>query len=730
MTKHLQAKPTIAERLCRRSLAFLLLAAALLGAAPPADAGLKQFDVFFGYDNVVADGNWFPVAFEVLNDGPAFEAIFEVLPSQFSRGQVRRMRVELPTGTRKRFVMPVFNSTRGHASWDVVVRDSRGVKRDEIRDLRPKRTAAIQAPILGAMVRSVGGLPVLPEVDRSYASLQPAVARLQPELFPDNPIALEGLAAIYLNAEKAQDLKDNQIKALLAWLSGGGHLIVALHQPSDLQASPWLRDLAPFAPGGQQNLACQARLSAWVSEPSKRLWLLPANRETEHPGFRNLKPDLNFAAGETPVVTGQPRGGQVLLEDNQTPLVICGQQARGWVTVLTFSPETEPFRSWVNRKYFWAKLLDVPTEWFSPAKKGAYYDYGGTVKDGIFGVITDSRQVRKLPVGWLLLLLVTYLAVIGPLDQYVLKKLNKQMFTWLTFPAYVLLFSGLIYFIGYKLRAGDIEWNEFHVADVIPRGDGGAVLRGYGFASIYSPVNARYPLASSLTYAALREEYAGAYGGGFDSGRSFIDQKANSFEAEVSVPVWTSQMYVEDWWHAAQPAPVAVEASRQGGDWQVKIENHLGRKLSRVTIVANGRSHELGEVPARGSHTFAADSNAGKPIATLVVEHADRFYQAANSRRSALGNNNAFVPNTPEEILRWTVAASFLATFQDQQNYRRFQPSRGFDLAPLAMRDEVILFALLEDELLVAPMNEKKFAPRRSKFGTVIRLVLPAAKSN
>ena len=40
--------------------------------------------------------------------------------------------------------------------------------------------------------------------------------------------------------------------------------------------------------------------------------------------------------------------------------------------------------------------------------------YGGLSMDGVFGALIDSRQVRKLPVEWLLLLLLVYLIVIGP----------------------------------------------------------------------------------------------------------------------------------------------------------------------------------------------------------------------------------------------------------------------------------------------------------------------------
>ena len=46
----------------------------------------------------------------------------------------------------------------------------------------------------------------------------------------------------------------------------------------------------------------------------------------------------------------------------------------------------------------------------------------------------DSKQVRKLPVEWLLLLLIVYLVVIGPLDQYWLKRIKRPMLTWITFP--------------------------------------------------------------------------------------------------------------------------------------------------------------------------------------------------------------------------------------------------------------------------------------------------------
>src|SRR6202000_685137 len=132
--------------------------------------------------------------------------------------------------------------------------------------------------------------------------------------------------------------------------------------------------------------------------------------------------------------------------------------------------------------------------------------HGGWSIDGVVGAMIDSKQGRKLPGDWLPLLLIVYLVVIGPLDQYWLKRIKRPMLTWITFPCYVVMFSLLIYFIGYRLRAGETEWNELHVVDVLANGDG-AELRGHSYASVYSPVNNSYRVSTQQRFSAFRGEF-------------------------------------------------------------------------------------------------------------------------------------------------------------------------------------------------------------------------------
>ncbi len=123
----------------------------------------------------------------------------------------------------------------------------------------------------------------------------------------------------------------------------------------------------------------------------------------------------------------------------------------------------------------------------------------------------------------------------------------------------VVIFSGLIYYIGFHLRAGDLEWNELDVVDILPDSDR-AVLRGETYVSIYSPINSDYELAGQEKFASLRGEYLGNFGGSQESSRAEIMQTGNNFDAEAYVPVWTSQLLVSDW---VQPWPRAIDNDRQ-----------------------------------------------------------------------------------------------------------------------------------------------------------------------
>jgi hypothetical protein len=706
---------------CSAAVALLVLLGPRCQAAP-------RFDVFLGYDGMLPDRGWFPITCELQNDGPSFHAVIEVGAQQMGREQTHTVEVDLPNGTLKRVVIPVFTSAQ---YWNVRLLDDRGKVRAEQTMLRA-RVLPPDLPLVAGVCRTPQGLPSFPDLPGRYqgASASPyGAARLDPALFPDNPIAMESIDTLYLNSQKALELTQPQATALLAWLQNGGHLVIGVEQISDITGNRWLPALMPCDLTASRSLPSHHQLQDWLGDwrsipgsPQRRNSNLPSPTAP-----LNMGDDSQFESAPLPILTGARRDGATLIGDDAAPLAVTADRGRGRITVLTFSPEREPFVSWKNRPLFWAKLAGIPRSRFESNDNNA--NQARLASDGIFGSMLDSKQVRKLPLGWLLLLLAAYLAVIGPLDQYCLKKLNRQMLTWITFPLYVVAFSGLIYLIGFHLRAGELEWNELNIVDVLP-GQERAVLRGETYVSIYSPVNSRYPIESQQPFATLRGEYSGNYGGGQESSRVSVVQTGNNFQAQAFVPVWTSQLYVSEWLQGAPLPPLEMSASRQAdGGWSVTIANRSDTKLTRAKVALGLRIYNLGDLPPQQTNTLSLKSTQGDPLSAFIGNYADSFRQAVASRRASFGNNAVAISDTAEG----SMAACFLSLANggapgagqavNVNNGNDFTVFQNLDLSRFAGTDHAILLAWDPGHSPVDPMN--RFPVKRIHRDTLLRLVVP-----
>ena len=247
--------------------------------------------------------------------------------------------VELPTGTLKRFVIPVFAATRGLGNWDVRLLDERGKVRAEQPGLRAKRQIASGTPLVGAVVRAPGGTPTFRPILPQDSELQPAAARLLPSIFPDNPVVLQGMSCLYLSSEKAADLTVNQVKALFAWLNGGGHLIVGVEQISEITATPWLRNVLPCALNDIRTVQ---------SHPELQQWLQSATWPT---GGRGLSPEQAAAYGQ-PRFGMQP-GARPMRPGAAPPTAQPGASAQPGVSA------TEPFKDLADDSTFERADLQV-----------------------------------------------------------------------------------------------------------------------------------------------------------------------------------------------------------------------------------------------------------------------------------------------------------------------------------------------------------------------------------
>ncbi len=723
---------TVFSQLWRRTPAVgLIVGLATIFSVSPARAAL-QFDVFLGYDGTVREASWFPIVCEIKNDGPPFAGVIEVTPGSYGKGNIQRLAVELPTGTLKRVVIPAFAASRYPMLWDVRLLDQRGKVRQEQVALRPQRQIGGEIKLIGSLSRTASGAAALLPIKRNQPEAQPAAARFQPSIFPDNPLVLEALDAIYLNSEVAVSLRVSQVNALLGWVNAGGHLIVGLEQVSDITASPWLLKLLPCAPKDMVGVAKHPEFEDWLRAGESMTNISPA---TARPGpggqgrsgapnqdqtvtassgrspFADLPVDLAFEAAEIRVVTGEVRDGHVDLAAGDVPLIVTANRGLGRVTALMFSPEREPFKSWKNLTTFWTRLAEVPAALYASTDYVASY---GQSADGIFGAMIDSRQVHKLPVGWLLALLLVYLLVIGPFDRLWLKRINKPMLTWITFPAYVVFFSGLIYFIGYKLRAGESEGTELHVVDALRNGER-AELRGRTFLSIYAPANTKYALASDLKFATFRGESTPS-GGGQNAETANILHTGDNFRADVFVPVWTSQLYVSDWWHSGT-MPFAVTLNSVGDDWQLTVQNLTDHAVTAAQLVVGDRMFAVGELAAGQTKTLKLAKASGTSLPEFVQVNGQAYVSEVQQRQYAFGSRSG---GQIQDLPTASMVASFLGQMGTQPNGQNFLAPPGLDLSAVVAHGNAVLLAWAPNSSPVPPVNRVKF--KRAAANTLWRV--------
>jgi hypothetical protein len=723
-----ESRPT----LCQSRLVALLIGLLLPAAAVRAEL---QFEVSPGLDGLVPGASWFPITCEIFNDGPGFNGVIEI-KSTYGRGLNLLVPVELPTNTRKRVSIPVFAPPAGMQTWDARLLDERGRARAEQLRLRPRQGISADSRLLAALPRTALGLPTLPEVPAGRAQLRPGVARLSPDSWPDNPLLLEGVAALYLNAERAAELKAPQINALLAWLHHGGHLIVGIEQAGDANATPWLRNLLPCTLGASGTLTPGDAFHNWLPNPTlmsqatTELLSTPliTNSAATNPAAKKkskattttagrlpvLAPDARLAGATLSYVTATSRGAEVLLAAEGKPLILQGRAQRGRVTVLAFNPEREPLLSWPHREWFWVRLADVPHELWT----GTGRDQNrGRHLDAVFGTLVESRQVGKLPFLALLALLLGYLLVIGPGERYVLKRLRREMWTWITFPLIVAGFSLLIYFIGYKLRAGDTEWNELHVVDVARRGEG-ALLRGRTYGSVYSSGNQRYRFrAESGGPGALRGEAFAGGGGGFADDNSRIVRAGDELRADLRVPVWTSQLLAHDWHRTAPGAPLEFTVRATRDEWRVEIHNKLSQAVSQAKLIVGDRRYDLEAINSGEKKIITLAKNSNKSLRSFVQDRWLHIEPAVNARQSSFRTGD----ERSLDAFDTACAASFYSLADTPQDYRRFEKLPGFDLASAVEAGDAVLLAWVPGYAAQPPLNQ--FAALRSQRDTLFRLV-------
>jgi hypothetical protein len=238
------------------------------------------------------------------------------------------------------------------------------------------------------------------------------------------------------------------------------------------------------------------------------------------------------------------------------------------------------------------------------------------------------EEVPVISFGWVALFILFYIALVGPLDYFVLKKVFKRLeLTWLTFPLTVILVSVLAYATAYALKGDDLRVNKIDVVEIDlhqPR-----QVYGHTWLTLFSPRVQSYtlglvpsapdwcaapPAGSASTLLTVME--------GSDRGlrtgsqglfpRPYEYTEDGSALERVPVRVWATRTFSASWRAPIKPdappvdtrevgqrgEPGPLRASRTGEGLVGRITNSLPVDLHGVALFYHDRWYDLGTLAA------------------------------------------------------------------------------------------------------------------------------------
>jgi hypothetical protein len=506
-----------------------------------------------------------------------------------------------------------------------------------------------------------------------------------------------------------------QVKALAQWVRRGGRLLisVSLHNQDRVRKllGGWQQPLPPVLAADAPPHKSLASVQSWANVLDKPFPM----------------PAKGLAVPRLKAV----QGIEILIKDDSgQPLLARLPYGLGSVSVVALDLSKAPFTTWKGRVDFWRVLVNR----LAPrVLAGASLPEGARFgREEAADVATqlhrelDNFDVPVISFGWVAVFILLYILIVGPLDYLILKKVFKRLeWTWITFPAIVLLVSAIAYFTAYALKGNQLKVNKLDLVDLDLRSDldaAGKTRKAYAYGTswfaILSPQIKSYTVGVAPALSAWAEGRAAGPGqamvtwlgrpeavgqGGFGRPRSqtlFSRTYRYAPDAaglrDVPIPVWTTKAFAATWGAPLARLPFAADLHYRPGDVDQQlagtIQNNLPVSLEDVFLFYGDKAYPV-DGPLQGGkearpHQMVLDpgrrDDPDRWARRALGRSVDDFEQ-----RSGRG------PFQPLPILKELLFQELVGG--NNHSFRRLDQS--WRLRPLDQRDDGVREAILVGRL-------------------------------
>jgi len=429
----------------------LLVMAMVLPALPVRAASSIQIDARALVGGRYAVGGWMAISVTLTNDGEPTEG---TLAAATESGAVQRF-VEMPAGARK-VVMLYIQPEAFQRRVTVQYEEPNGTV-EAVVETRVLEQTSSQFAVVGD-----GAGTLRPQLSVGDEIGLPAPLALTLADIPERSEPLEGISALVW-ADDSSALSEAQRRSIERWVANGGQLVI-IGGPDWQSRTSGFTEILPLDGLAAVDAVPQAALAAWSGTDDAAM------------------------EGAT-ISTGALRDDARALvrAEDETILASMRSVGSGRVILLGTDVATEAHRGWEGSPRLWARLL--------PTNVALEQFFGGFPPDeaqnAMGSALGNLPSLEVPPAELLLVVIVAYILLIGPISYIILRRIDRRELAWVTAPLLVVIFTACSFGIGNSMKGSEVIINQI---SLIRSSGAGATATVESYAGIFSPDRATYDI--------------------------------------------------------------------------------------------------------------------------------------------------------------------------------------------------------------------------------------------
>ncbi|GIP39638.1 hypothetical protein J31TS4_29180 [Paenibacillus sp. J31TS4] len=535
-----------------------------------------------GLGGKTKEGAWYPVQITLTNPGDDLEGELALqLASSYNEKDVAYVaKVDLPKGGTKVVTMtlPPLEANPGSARvifYKGGATDGKNVPFEGGAPQLQVERLPQEGLLAGVLARDPDTMNTLTLLNQK--GLQTAVVPFTDKTLPADAMQLDGLDLLILNDYASDQLKPEQVQAIEGWVGRGGKLILAGGAGYAKTAAPFDK-LSPVTAEGTAVVPSVSSLEAASGKP------------------------LPLGAPLTVTKSALRQGAVASHSEGGLPLIASKPYGKGQVWFAAYDLSLQPIASWNGHLTVWESALHLA------AGAGGQSVPGGPGYGDLSMALESFPSLAPPSFGILMLVLVLYAVVIGPLLYSILKRLDKREWAWGVIPLIAIVCSLGIYGIGASGR-GSVMSQTLAIVELDGQGRGTTTSA----TGIFVPKGGNYAMnvpGGSYVSPLLQ-----------DNGMSpqltgktdlIVDQAPDRTALRFQgVSYWSVRKVWMEEQKPRETGSIGYTLKSVNGVLEGEIVNNTGKDLEDVALYLNGQARPVGTLKAGGKAAIGAPLNGG-----------------------------------------------------------------------------------------------------------------------